>query len=158
MSEFQKNKEIFEFEKKIEKKYSNITKLIFLIGIILIVCFLVVFSGFFILDLDPNWAVISFENWVLTISTILGIFIILEILFYFRFLNLEKQIRKDSQITPEFIDGKYVYVFTFPKGIGGGIFSKTYIEIDPENILRLRTLIVSPNELWSKNEIQEIEK
>ena len=34
MSESQKNEEIFEFEEKIKKKYSNITKIIFLIGVI----------------------------------------------------------------------------------------------------------------------------
>lgn len=157
MSEFQKNDEIFEFEEKIKKKYSNITKLLFLIGIILIVWFLVVFFGVFFLDYDYNWAVISFENWVLIISAILGIFILFEILFYFRFSNLEKQMNKNSQPTPEFIDGKHVHVFTYPKGVEGGIFSKTYVEIDSQHILRLRTLIISPNELWSKNEPKEEE-
>jgi hypothetical protein len=63
-----------------------------------------------------------------------------------------------SLTKPEFIDGKYVHVFTYPKGIEGGIFSKTYIEIDTENVLRLRILIASPNELWSNKEIKEIEK
>ncbi len=157
MSEFQKNDEIFEFEEKIKKKYSNITKLLFLIGIILIVWFLIVFSGVFFLDYDYNWAVISFENWVLIISAILVIFILFEILFYFRFSNLEKQIKKKSQPKPEFIDGKHIHVFTYPKGVEGGIFSKTYVEIDSQNVLRLRTLIIPPNELWSKNEPKEEE-
>jgi len=157
MSEFQKNDEIFEFEEKIRKKYSNITKLLFLIGIILIVCFLVVFSGVFFLGYNYNWAVFSFENWILILSAILGIFILFEILFYIRFSNLEKQMKKKSQPKPEFIDGKHVHVFTYPKGIEGGIFSKTYVEIDSQNILRLRTLIISPNELWSKNEPKEEE-
>ena len=65
------------------------------------------------------------------------------------------KIKNKSQISPEFIDGKYIHVFTYPKGIEGGIFSKTYVEIDSENILRLRTLIIPPNELWSKNEGKE---
>lgn len=158
MSESQKNEEIFEFEEKIKKKYSNITKIIFLIGVILIICFLIVFSGVFILNYDYNWAIISFENWILIISAILGFFIIFEILFYFRCSNLEKKIRKKSQFTPEIIDGKYIHVFTYPKGVEGGIFSKTYIEIDSGNILRLRTLIIPPDELWNKNEKKEIEK
>ncbi|MCJ7572552.1 MAG: hypothetical protein MUO82_11890, partial [Candidatus Thermoplasmatota archaeon] len=128
MSEFQKNYEIFEFDEKIKKKYSNITKLLFLIGIILIIWFLIVFFGVFSLDYDYNWAVISFENWVLIISAILGIFILFEILFYFRFSYLEKQIKKKSQPKPEFIDGKLIHVFTYPKGTEGGIFSKTYVE------------------------------
>ncbi len=96
MSESQKNEEIFEFKEKINKKYSNITKIIFLIGIILIICFLIVFSGVFILNYDYNWAIINFENWILIITVILGIFIIFEILFYFRCSNLEKKIRKSQ--------------------------------------------------------------
>ena len=51
------------------------------------------------------------------------------------------------------IDGKKVYIFTFPKGAEGGVFSKTYIEIDKKNILRLRSLIVPPDELWGNKEI-----
>lgn len=158
MHEFQKNNEIFEFKEKIRKKYSKITKLIFLIGIIMIVWFIVVILGIFFLGYDFNWAVISFENWVTIISIILVIFLLFEILFYFRFSNLEKQIKITSLTKPEFIDGKHVHVFTYPKGIEGGIFSKTYIEIDSENVLRLRILIASPNELWSKKEIKEIKK
>ena len=155
MSEFQNNDEIFELEEKIKKKYSNITTFLFLIGIVLIILFLVIFSGVFFLNYNYNWAVVSFENWVLIISSILVVFLLFEILVYFRFSSLEKQIYKRSQVKPEFIDGKLIYVFTYPKGIEGGIFSKTYIEIDSEKILRLRTLIIPPNELWSKNEIKK---
>ena len=64
--------------------------------------------------------------------------------------------KKKSQLFPEFIDGKYIHVFTYPKAMEGGIFSKTYIEIDTENVLRLRTLIIPPNELWSKNETKKV--
>lgn len=158
MHEFQKNNEIFEFKEKIRKKYSKITKLILLIGTIFIVWFIVVILGIFFLDYDFNWAVISFENWITIISIILVIFLLIEILFYFRFSNLEKRIKIKSLTKSEFIDGKHVHIFTYPKGIEGGIFSKTYIEIDSENVLRLRILIASPNELWSNKEIKEIEK
>ena len=155
MSEFQKNDEFFEFEEKIKKKYSKIMLFLFFIGIILILCFLVIFSGIYFLGYDNNWGIISFERWVLIISIILVIFIFFEILFYYRFLILKKRIVIKSQVEPEFIDGRRVYIFTYPKGIEGGIFSKTYVEIDSENILRLRTLIIPPNELWSKNKEKE---
>lgn len=158
MSEFQdlKNDEIFEFEEKIKKKYVGITNLLFFIGVISIIGFLIIFSGIFFFHFEYNWAVFSFENWVLIISTILGILILLEILFYFRFSNIQLQMKKKSQPSPEFIDGKYIHVFTYPKGMEGGIFSKTYIEIDSENTLKLRTLIIPPNELWSKKEIKKV--
>ncbi len=39
---------------------------------------------------------------------------------------------------------------TYPEGVEGGIFSKTYVGIDEHNVLRLRTLMVPPDELWSQ--------
>jgi uncharacterized membrane protein len=158
MSEFQKNEELLEFEEKIRKKYSNMTKLLFLIGIILIIWILIVFSGVLFWGYAYNWAGLSFESWVLAISAIIAFFIILEIIFYYRFSNFNKQIKEKSQPKPEFINGKHVHVFTHPKGVEGGVFSKTYFEIDSHNVLRLRNLMIPPGELWSKNETKEIEK
>jgi hypothetical protein len=48
---------------------------------------------------------------------------------------------------PEFIDGRRIFVYTFPEGVEGGIFSKTYIELDKHNVIRLRILMISPHEL-----------
>ena len=42
------------------------------------------------------------------------------------------------------------FIFLLILGVEGGIFSKTYIEIDNKNVLRLRTLIIPPEELWVK--------
>jgi len=50
----------------------------------------------------------------------------------------------------EYINGKKIHIYTSPKGTEGGIFSKTYIEIDEHNLLRLRTLMIPPGELWGK--------
>ena len=63
----------------------------------------------------------------------------------------------NSSTIKEFINEKKVHIYTYPKGITGGIFSKTYIDIDGHNILRLRTLMIPPGELWGKKEekIQE---
>ena len=49
---------------------------------------------------------------------------------------------------PEYIDGKIVVDITFPRGTDGGVYSKTYIEIDESSILRLKNLMIPPNELW----------
>lgn len=158
MSELEKTEEIVEFSDKIKKKYSNFTKILFLIGIILIIWVLIVFSGVLFWGYSYNWAGLSLETWVLAVSVIIGVFILIELIFYYRFSNINKEIKQKSQPKPEFINGKRVHVLTYPKGAQGGIFSKTYFEIDSHNILRLRTLMIAPGEIWSKNEIKEIEK
>jgi hypothetical protein len=68
---------------------------------------------------------------------------------YFSVKNKRAIVEKPKE---EFIAGKKVHVFTYPQGIEGGIFSKTYIEVDVDNILRLRTLMIPPEELWESKE------
>ena len=64
----------------------------------------------------------------------------------------KKKRMEKGKIEPEYINGKRVHVLTFPHGKEGGIFSKTYIQIDEDNVLRLRTLLIPPDELWGKKE------
>ena len=81
-----------------------------------------------------------------------GVFIFFEILLYTRFTDL-KNIRIEKEKPKlEYLEGKRVHVYTHPAGIEGGVFSKTYVEIGEHNILRLRTLMIAPDELWKKVE------
>jgi hypothetical protein len=89
---------------------------------------------------------------MLSISLIVIVFIILELGLYYHFYSYKKKRIEKGKIEPEYINGKRVHVFTFPHGQEGGIFSKTYIQIDEHNVLRLRTLLIPPDELWSKKE------
>ena len=47
------------------------------------------------------------------------------------------------------------FAITYPKGIEGGVFSKTYVELDNHNIVRLRALMIHPGELWSDKQKHE---
>ncbi len=46
--------------------------------------------------------------------------------------------------------GKTYYDFTIPKNVRGGLFSRTFIQIDEETILCLRHQIISDEKLWDK--------
>jgi len=76
------------------------------------------------------------------------IFIILELFFYFSLSGVQNKIKGLERPKPEFVDSKKIYAFTLPKAAEGGVFSKTYIEIDEHSTLRLRTLIIPPEEIW----------
>jgi len=73
---------------------------------------------------------------------------LLEILFYLRFILLRRKRLRMEKPRPEYIDGKIVIDITFPMGTDGGIYSKTYIEIDKNSILRLKNLMIPPDEIW----------
>jgi hypothetical protein len=55
-------------------------------------------------------------------------------------------------MNPDYIHGKRLYIYTNPSDSKGGIYSKTYIKIDENNVLRIRNLMIPPDELWNKKE------
>jgi len=144
--------EIRAFEDRLLGRYSLLSKLLVLISIVLIIWVLVVIIGTIVLGYGYNWAGFTLDNWMIFVSTLLFVFIILDVVFYYHFSSVRDQRIEIEKPKPEFINGKHVHVFTFPKGMEGGIFSKTYIKIDEHDILRLRTLIIDPEELWSQTE------
>ena len=108
----------------------------------------VVLFGVFVLGYGQNWAGISLDGWIIVVSLLSVIFILLEFLLYLNLSSLKKKRIELEKPKPEYINGKRVCVFTYPVGVEGGIFSKTYIELDKDNVLRLRSLIIPPEELW----------
>ena len=150
MSEVKIQTELRDKEDRLIKRYSLWSKLILLISIVLIVWILVVFMGILFWESGPNWAVISLDLWLIVLSVIFALFIILELVFYMHYNSVrDKRIILETP-KPEYIDGKLVVIFTHPAGIEGGIFSKTYINIDKKSVLRLRTLLIPPEDLWKK--------
>jgi len=150
MSEQQTQENLLEIENKIRVKYSRLSKLVLILGLIFILWAAIVFSGVIFWGYSYDWAGYDLDFWLLVISIILVILIILVLAFYLHFSSVITKQRFIKQPEPEFIDGKRVHVFTHQKGVEGGIFSKTLIEIDDHNVLRLRSLMISPGELWFK--------
>ena len=147
MPESQIQVELRSVEDKLKDKYSLVSKLFIFISILLIVLILIVFLGILIFENGYNWALVSLESWILAVCIMLIIFIILEFILYFHFTSVRNKRIELEKPKPEFINGKMVYIYTFPKGVEGGIFSKTYIEIDTHSVLRLRILMIPPSEL-----------
>ena len=139
--------ELINEEKKLSIKYPKFIKIFFLITILFIIIAAIVFIGIFVFGAGYNWALISIDAWLIFINIIIIIFILLNIFFYIHFTSIKKKRKEIEKPKPEYINGKRVFIYTFPTGMEGGIFSKTYIEIDKHSILRLRTLIIPPNEL-----------
>jgi len=140
-------------EYKLLGKYSFWSKLFIIIIILLIIVLSVVFLGVYIFGYAYNWALLPLDVWIIVICLFCVIFILLELFFYYNFSSVVANRIELEKPKPEFIDGKKVHIYTHPTGAEGGVFSKTYIELDKKNILRIRSLIVPPNELWGNKEI-----
>jgi hypothetical protein len=148
MAEEEKKSRLQKLEIQQFKRYSKLSKLLLLIGFLLIILLIVIGIGTVSLKYDPGWAGLIFEHWVYLVIVILIFFLLIEFNFYRNYCSLKDIIFESQKSKPEFLDGKKVHVFTTPKDVEGGIFSKTYIEIDEHNVLRLKTLIIPPAELW----------
>jgi hypothetical protein len=143
--------EYYVTEDRIKRRYSIISKIFILIAVIFTIFIVIVFLGINSLGYGYDWALIDIDGWIITLCTVLGFFIILELLFFFHHSFAgDKVIVKEKPV--EFIDGKKVYVFTYPEGKEGGIFSKTYVDIDKNTVLRVRALMIPPEDLWEKEE------
>jgi len=136
------------YEEKLRSRYFLFLILFLIVAILLITTVAVVFSGISYADMGYNWAALNIEGWIILSSIILLVFIILSLFLYTHINSVRNKIIELEKPKPEFVNGKMVHVYTHPKEKEGGLFSKTYIEIDEHNILRLRTLMVPPEEVW----------
>jgi hypothetical protein len=134
-------------------------KLFIIIIVLLLMWLVVVGSASMILEFDPLWTGISVGNWALVISALIGVFIVLDIVLYVKSEGPTTTFEVFQPITqstePEFKDGKRVYIFTYPVESKGGIYSKTYLEVDATHILRIRNQMFSSEDLWQEDEVAE---
>ena len=151
MSNTQIKIEMREKESNIIKKYSLLAKLFLIITFILIIWVVAVYLGTLLFSYGYDWAGLSLDLWIIVLCAIIGVFILFDLLFYLHFLSVKNRRVEIEKPKPEYMNGKKVHIYTFPEGMEGGIFSKTYVQIDEHNILRLRSLMIPPNELWNKS-------
>jgi len=152
MSDTKINTELRAKEENFRRRYSMISLVFFIISIIVTLWIVIVFLGTIVWEYGYSWALLSLEGWIIFASIFFIFVILLNFFIYKKFSSFVKKRIDAEKPQPEFIDGKRVYEFTHPEGKEGGIFSKTYIQIDTHHILRLRTLMIPTEELWSKKE------
>ena len=140
MTESEIQVDLRNLEAKLQDNYSKISKLLVFITIFLIVIVVVIFLGILVYENAYNWAGLSLEGWILGVCLIVSIFIILELVLYYHYNSVKNKRIELEKPKPEFIDGRRIFIYTYPKGVQGGIFSKTYIELDGHSVLRLRFL------------------
>ena len=127
--------------------YYHLTRLFFIISIILIFWFFIVVFGSSV-GMGYNWALFDIEMWSYIVIVVLFLLIIIDIIILFPLIKKKNgQDTSFQESMEESIDGKKIIVFTNPENAKGGIFSKTYITIDDTSVLRLRELMIPPEDL-----------
>ena len=110
--------------------------------IILVFWVIVVASGIYLLGQMDGWAGLTLSSWVLLVSILLILFILIDILFLFH-PTFKQSLPIEEGRKLEFIQGKKVYEYIYPEGEKEGVFSKTYVPVDDETLIRIKTLLGS---------------
>ncbi len=133
-------------------RYTKITKVFLLIAILCVLWVAIVALGIVFMGLGPAWALVTLDTWIVILSVIFVFFIGIDVLLYAHYRLVRDKCIEAERPKPEFIDGKRVYEYTHQKGVEGGIFSKTYVTIDGHTVVRIRSLMIPPGELWVKED------
>ena len=129
-------------------------KLFLVITVVLIMWIVVLLSGPLFGIFEPGWTGLSPALWSLIVSILIGIFIIIDIVLYatprFFMGHLTDAPSFQSIEFPEIEqrDGKQIYEFTYPVSAKGGVFSKTYVQIGENAVLRIRNQMIKKEEIW----------
>ncbi len=132
--------------------YLLLPKIFALISFLLLLIVIIIGIGTISLDMGPNWAILNFESWAIIWCVLTAVFIFFDIFIYLKIRYKGEIITEEKQQKEEILHGKKIFVYTHPENAEGGIFSKTYIPIDENSVLRLRELIVTAKELWGNKE------
>jgi len=140
-----------EQEEKLKLRYLKFSKIFLLITLIYILWIAIVILGIYTLGLGPRWAGLSSSQWILSAIGLISVLLGLQVVFilHFLFTKRKKKIPAENQ-QPQFVQGKQVHNYTLPIGAKGGVFSKTYVLIDDDRVLRLRYQMIPPQDLWEK--------
>lgn len=127
--------------------YFRLSILILILAIIYSIWISFLIIGVYYIGLGNRWAFLTMDHWIITSVILFVIFIFLELLFVFHYFIAKKKRIESEKPKPLFFKGKRLHIFSTPVGSSGGIYSKTYIKIDKDNILNHRFQMIPPNEL-----------
>jgi len=139
-------------EEFLKNLYLKLSKIILLLVIIYSIWISITIIGVYFVGLGNKWAVLTMDQWIISSVVLFSIFIVLEILFFIHYFIVKRKRIESEKPKPLFFKGKKLLIFTQPNGSKGGIYSKTYINIDDDNVLNLRYQMIPPYEMLNEKE------
>jgi hypothetical protein len=134
---------------------TNLNLLMITIAILVTLWISLIIISVYFFGMANNWAGLAMDHWVLVGIGLLTFFIIITLLLNLLPILIARQKISRKKRKPIFYQGKRVHEYTFPPQSQGGIFSRTYISIDDNNIVNFRYQMISPDQLWPKKTIKQ---
>lgn len=142
--------EISSDEERMKWRYRRLAKLLVLLAVIYTLGVAILILGTYYLGWGYRPAGFFLEQWILSAIILISVFIFLEILVLFIYTSRKRKIKEAELPKPIFTKGKELLIYTIPLDAKGGIFSKTFIQIDTNRVLNLRYQMIPPTDLWEK--------
>ena len=133
-------------EDVLKTRYLRVSKILLILAIFYSLWIVIVVLGVYFFGLYKI-ALLTMDQWIISGIGIIGLFVGLDLLFFIHHFIVKKRRIESEKPGPKDFKGKKLHTYTIPIDSKGGIFSKTYIKLDENNILNLRYQMIPPNEM-----------
>ncbi len=132
-------------------RYLKTSKIILILAVIYALWITILIISVYFLGIY-KLAFLTMDQWIISSIILLGVFVGLDIIFILHHYMVKRKRIESEKPKPIYYKGKKLHLYTLPADSKGGIFSKTYVKIDGDNILNLRFQMIPPYEMRGKKE------
>lgn len=132
-------------------RYLKTSKIILILAIIYALWITILIMSVYFLGIY-KLAFLTMDQWIISSIILLGVFFVIDIIFILHHYIVKRKRIESEKPKPQYYKDKKLHIYTLPADSKGGIYSKTYVKIDENNILNLRFQMIPPYGLWGKKE------
>ena len=132
-------------------RYLRASKIMIILAVIYSLWITFLIMGVYFLGIY-KLAFLTMDQWIISGIILLGVFVGLNVIFILHHYMVKRKRIESEKPKPLSFKGKKLHIYTLPTNSKGGIYSKTFVKIDGDNILNFRIQMISPYELWGKKE------
>ena len=132
-------------------RYLKTSKIILILAVIYALWITILIISVYFLGIY-KLAFLTMDQWIISSIILLGVFVGLDIIFILHHYMVKRKRIESEKPKPIYYKGKKLHLYTLPADSKGGIFSKTYVKIDGDNILNLRFQMIPPYEMRGKKQ------
>ena len=147
MSAVEKNTD----EDILKVRYLKTSKIILILAVIYALWITILIISVYFLGIY-KLAFLTMDQWIISSIILLGVFVGLDVIFILHHYMIKRKRIESEKPKPIYYKGKKLHLYTLPADSKGGIFSKTYVKIDGDNILNLRFQMIPPYEMRGKKQ------
>jgi len=133
-------------------RYLRVSKILLILAVIYSLWIIFLMMSVYFLGFGNKWALLTMDQWIISGIILLGVFVGLNVIFILHHYMVKRRRIESEKPKPLSFKGKKLHIYTLPTNSKGGIYSKTFVKIDGDNILNFRIQMISPYELWGKKE------